>query len=208
MKPTESSKTTLPKTQGVIRSHRDSAGFKKSDSPSRVEVKAARSGYFTCTSPTSKQSSSFTSGQKEKPTTLRPEPKKRFENKSTRSKPHSEQVPEYHFDVNELIEAATEFRKGIEGKGKLTLRTNSISIPEPAPHFAPKQIIEIRSRLNLSQPLFAAAMNVPEVTVRSWERGIRKPQGSARRLLQIAMTTPSILLKGIEHPEPGAAGKE
>jgi transcriptional regulator with XRE-family HTH domain len=52
----------------------------------------------------------------------------------------------------------------------------------------------IRRKLNVSQPVFAARMNIPTVTAASWERGRRKPTGAALRLLDIARKHPEVLL--------------
>ena len=44
------------------------------------------------------------------------------------------------------------------------------------------------------QPVFAALLNVPLATARSWEQGKRKPSGAALRLLDLARQRPKILL--------------
>ena len=41
-------------------------------------------------------------------------------------------------------------------------------------------------RLNVSQPVFAGLLYVAKDTAAKWEQGIRKPSGSALRLLEIA----------------------
>ena len=51
----------------------------------------------------------------------------------------------------------------------------------------------IRARLKVSQPVFAAMLNVPTVTAVSWEKGRRQPSGAALRLLEIARKRPEIL---------------
>ena len=43
-------------------------------------------------------------------------------------------------------------------------------------------------------PVFAALLNVPLATARSWEQGKRKPSGAALRLLDLARQRPQILL--------------
>jgi putative transcriptional regulator len=58
----------------------------------------------------------------------------------------------------------------------------------------PAQVRSIRKKLNVSQPVFAAMMNIPTVTAASWERGRRKPTGAALRLLDIARRHPEILI--------------
>ena len=51
-----------------------------------------------------------------------------------------------------------------------------------------------RSVINVSQPVFAAMMNIPTVTAASWERGWRKPTGATLRLLDIARKHPEVLV--------------
>ena len=48
-------------------------------------------------------------------------------------------------------------------------------------------------RLNVSQPVFAGLLYVAKDTVAKWEQGIRKPSGSALRLLEIAEKQPQVL---------------
>jgi transcriptional regulator with XRE-family HTH domain len=64
-------------------------------------------------------------------------------------------------------------------------------------------VIAIRNNLNLSQTVFAQALNVSPGTVRSWEQGEKPPQGPSRRLLQIAEESPETLLGAIVVREPG-----
>jgi DNA-binding transcriptional regulator YiaG len=55
-------------------------------------------------------------------------------------------------------------------------------------------IRQLRKRLNVSQQEFAAILNVSVGTVRSWEQGVRTPDGASRRLLEIAEREPEALL--------------
>ncbi|HET7550586.1 MAG TPA: helix-turn-helix domain-containing protein [Gemmatimonadaceae bacterium] len=77
-----------------------------------------------------------------------------------------------------------------------------VSVP-PAPVYDAKSVIAIRNNLNLSQTVFAQALNVSPGTVRSWEQGEKPPQGPSRRLLQIAAKSPETLLGAIVIREPG-----
>ena len=49
----------------------------------------------------------------------------------------------------------------------------------------------------LSQPIFAAALNVSPETVRAWEQGKREPDGPTLRLLEVAEQHPEVLLKRV-----------
>lgn len=55
----------------------------------------------------------------------------------------------------------------------------------PAPDYSPSKIKRLRKSLELSQPVFAAALNVRPMTLRGWEQGTRKPETAAVRLLQL-----------------------
>lgn len=74
----------------------------------------------------------------------------------------------------------------------VTLRNTSA--PPVVPHYTPDQIRQIRRKLDVSQHVFAAALNVSRGAVRSWEQGTRQPDGAAMRLLHIAEKHPSVLL--------------
>ena len=63
------------------------------------------------------------------------------------------------------------------------------------PAAAGRRIAELRSRLKLSQPVFAGALNVSSETVRAWEQGKRRPDGAALRLLQVAEQHPEVILE-------------
>lgn len=75
----------------------------------------------------------------------------------------------------------------------LNLRT--VELPAPAKRITPRQIREIRQRLNASQTLFARLMNVSPNTVESWEQGVRQPRQAALKLLAIARKYPEVLLE-------------
>lgn len=79
-----------------------------------------------------------------------------------------------------LIDAAHDL-----GFGKATVaRLSELGIPE-AKHLTPKQIKQIRTRVKVSQGVFAALLNVNPSTVQKWEQGIVKPQSTALRLLNV-----------------------
>jgi hypothetical protein len=68
------------------------------------------------------------------------------------------------------------------------------SVIEPYLEVTNSETAGIREKLNLSQPVFAAMLNIPTVTAISWERGRRKPTGAALRLLDIARRSPNVLM--------------
>ena len=97
------------------------------------------------------------------------------------------------FDAEALVQSVEAVRDAVTGRSKITLRTTKVALPRPAPSMAASEIARLRKRLKLSQPVFAALLNVPTVTAISWEKGRRKPSGAALRLLQIARKHPELL---------------
>lgn len=60
--------------------------------------------------------------------------------------------------------------------------------------YTPEQIRGIRHRFDVSQRVFAEMLNVSLATVRSWEQGLRSPDGAATRLLGIAEHHPDTIV--------------
>lgn len=75
----------------------------------------------------------------------------------------------------------------------LPLTAREVSVA-PAPALTKTAIARIRSRLNASQKVFADVLNVSVGTVRSWEQGLRVPEGPSKRLLEVAYRHPEIIL--------------
>ena len=71
----------------------------------------------------------------------------------------------------------------------------------PAPRVRGDGVRALRTALGLSQPVFAAALNVGAETVKAWEQGKRTPDGAALRLLELARENPSWLLDRVT-PRP------
>ena len=95
------------------------------------------------------------------------------------------------FHAKDLLRSVEDVRDAVTGRRKLTLRTTTL--PKPAPAVTPRDVQRIRARLKVSQPVFAAMLNVPTVTAVSWEKGRRQPSGAALRLLEIARKRPEVL---------------
>ena len=91
--------------------------------------------------------------------------------------------------LHDSLEEAIAFHQG-----KVTLRTHAWKL-EPAPQFPPRAILRVRRRLRISQAVLAAALNVSPSTVQSWEQGRRRPEGPARRLLEVLARDPRSLLR-------------
>jgi putative transcriptional regulator len=57
-------------------------------------------------------------------------------------------------------------------------------------HFEELDVRKIREGHGLSQPRFAAMMGISVGTLRNWEQGRRRPEGSARILLKVVAKHP------------------
>lgn len=90
------------------------------------------------------------------------------------------------FDL--LIEALDE---GIEDyKNGKPMRRYEGHKPDSPRKFSAAEIVEIRMKLMHSQALFAAYLGVSTKAVQAWEQGIREPNGSTRRLLELFSKNP------------------
>lgn len=82
-----------------------------------------------------------------------------------------------------LDEALSEALEYVRGNVKLPSKV--VFIPDAPKLYKAKDIKNMRGKLQFSQKDFAAWLNVSLNTVQSWEQGIRKPNHSALRLLEI-----------------------
>ena len=92
-----------------------------------------------------------------------------------------------------------ELKEGLEDvlahkKGKLTLRSELIELPDPPKTYKAKEVRRIREKANYSQAVFAKILNVSVKTIQAWESGERIPSHVALRLLEIVD-------KGIYRPQ-------
>lgn len=69
--------------------------------------------------------------------------------------------------------------------GKTTMREYEKLCLAPVGEFTPEEIAGVRKGAAVSQPVFAAYLNVAKSTVSQWERGEKKPDGPARKLLDL-----------------------
>jgi putative transcriptional regulator len=66
--------------------------------------------------------------------------------------------------------------------------------PSRSFEFPETEVRALREQFGLSQDKFAHLVGISVGTLRNWEQGRRKPEGSARVLLQIASRHPEVLL--------------
>ncbi|KGR39593.1 DNA-binding protein [Xanthomonas vasicola] len=55
----------------------------------------------------------------------------------------------------------------------------------PVEELSPAQIVSIRKKSRVSQPVLATYLNVSKSSVSQWERGDKKPDGAAMKLLNL-----------------------
>jgi putative transcriptional regulator len=61
------------------------------------------------------------------------------------------------------------------------------------PMFTPAAVKAVIKRLKLTEKSLALLMNVSPTTVRMWTKGVRKPCGLARRMLQLYSLYPELI---------------
>ncbi len=91
---------------------------------------------------------------------------------------------------DELVQGFEEL-KG-EREGRLTMRSTEVQALPPVT-IAPQEIIEIRERLKMSQPVFAARLRINTRTLQGWERGAASPGSAAAALIKLVRKNPQIL---------------
>jgi putative transcriptional regulator len=97
------------------------------------------------------------------------------------------------------LKEALAFERGMLRGVTVTRRMLSAgsTVIDPAPAYTAKHVATLRDKLQLSQPLFAAALNVSAETVKKWEQGTREPDGAALRLLELADKHPQLILASL-----------
>jgi putative transcriptional regulator len=85
---------------------------------------------------------------------------------------------------------------------ELTARHTTVLVP---PRYDAARVRQVRTRMKVSQPVFAGMLNVSPSTVQAWEQGVREPDGASLRLLQIAEDHPDTLLASVMTPEAAAS---
>jgi putative transcriptional regulator len=87
-----------------------------------------------------------------------------------------------------IFESVHETAKGLYAGGaidKVTMSQYDLLCLKPAETYDSERIKTLRERLNLSQAVLAAALNISLSTVRQWEQGVKKPSGAAQKLMTL-----------------------
>jgi putative transcriptional regulator len=89
---------------------------------------------------------------------------------------------------NRILESVHEAAKDLHDAGvinKTTMHEFDVLCIQPAEPLSKSAIKKIRLSQKVSQPVFAACLNVSPSAVKKWERGEKKPSGAALRLLHL-----------------------
>ncbi|MFD2265184.1 helix-turn-helix domain-containing protein [Lacibacterium aquatile] len=90
--------------------------------------------------------------------------------------------------MSDILKMAMEMATDLKKAGAIddiTMRQVETLCLPPKPNFTAADVRRIRASARMSQPVFAALLNVVPTTVAQWEGGQKKPSGSAARLLDL-----------------------
>jgi putative transcriptional regulator len=97
--------------------------------------------------------------------------------KTVKSKPRSAIMEAVHEGASDLFSLGFIDKRRMQEYDALCL--------EPIPDYDSQQIKRIRTKLKLSQPVFAAVLNTTLSTVVQWEGGKKHPRGTSLKLLNL-----------------------
>ena len=85
--------------------------------------------------------------------------------------------------LQEILEGA----QGLHKSGVIDMRRlqEYEALCTPAPKFTGEDVKQLRSRINVSQPVLAVLIGTSASTVRAWEAGQKNPGGPSCKLLDI-----------------------
>ena len=91
----------------------------------------------------------------------------------------------YRSDAFAAIHETMEALHDIGAVDKQTMREFDDACLTPVEVLSGDEILLLRRREHISQPVFARYLNVSRNLVSDWERGVKKPGGPALRLLTV-----------------------
>lgn len=90
--------------------------------------------------------------------------------------------------ARKILNTIHETASGLHKAGVMdtrTMREFDALCLEPVKPLSPAQIRRLRTRMRVSQAVFAAYLNTSLSTVQKWERGQKKPNGPSLKLLNL-----------------------
>ncbi len=79
-----------------------------------------------------------------------------------------------------------------ERTGKTTLRRVEVEYKPPVAMSA-EEVVEVRRKLNLSQPVLARSLRTEVKTLKNWEQGRSRPNAQAAILLKLVEKHPELI---------------
>ena|ERR1700733_4857699 len=96
--------------------------------------------------------------------------------------------------LKEGLEEAIAYEKGLSKKARVKkIRIDTAEIPDQPKEYQATDIKRLRKKLNCSQSLLAAYLNVSLNTIQAWEQGVRSPNHATLRLIEIMDKGPNFL---------------
>ena len=92
-------------------------------------------------------------------------------------RPKSEALASVHEAIADL--------HGIGLVDKTTMRRFDELCLAAVPSYSPDEIRALRERLNISQAVLASVINASPNSIQKWERGAKRPSGTALKLLNL-----------------------
>jgi putative transcriptional regulator len=90
--------------------------------------------------------------------------------------------------ARKILDTVRETARGLREAGVMNTRTmrefDALCL-QPVKTLSGAQIKRLRTRLRVSQAVFAAYLNTSPSTVQKWERGEKKPNGPSLKLLKL-----------------------
>lgn len=90
--------------------------------------------------------------------------------------------------MSDILKVAHDMARDLHEVGAmdtLTLRKMDLLCLPAKRSFTADDVRRIRTATHMSQPVFAALLNVGKTTIAQWEQGRKKPSGAAARLLDV-----------------------
>src|SRR5262245_1365886 len=91
---------------------------------------------------------------------------------------------------NELLEGMQELAR--ERGGTVTLRRHAVDL-HPVPAVSGREILKLRSELNMSRGVFAAYLRTNVRTLENWEQGRARPNAQAALLIRLVQRFPDTI---------------
>lgn len=89
---------------------------------------------------------------------------------------------------DELMEGVCDMRS--QREGKLTLRHQTVKTAKPKVTVTAAELVQLRQRLNVSQPMMADYLRTSCDTLQNWEQGRSKPNAQAAILIKLMERDP------------------